>query len=79
MWRDLQVSATWGDDLLEAARRARYGTNNSNPTKKKIDIFQHTKHTGQQRGLRCYGYGYGYEKVLLLLLFFLLLCVEKLN
>lgn len=33
MWRDLQVSATWGDDLLEAARRARYGTNNSNPKK----------------------------------------------
>lgn len=28
------MSATWVDDLLEAARRARYETNNSKPTKK---------------------------------------------
>lgn len=49
MWRDLQVSATWGDDLLEAARRARYGTNNSNPTKKNRYFPTHETHRETKR------------------------------
>lgn len=49
MWRDLQVSATWGDDLLEAARRARYETNNSKPTKKNRYFPTHETHRETKR------------------------------